>query len=91
MSIMIVADEVKRISEKRNSPEIVLINRDLPDENIVWLYRSCDALVAPSRGEGFGLPMAEAMLFKLPVVTTALLGGTRVGFSCRGLDYHSLG
>jgi len=34
------------------------------------LYKNCNALVAPSRGEGFGLPMAEAMLFKLPVITT---------------------
>ncbi len=57
-----------------------MINRDLPDEKIVWLYRICDALVAPSRVKAFGLPMAEAMLFKLPVVTTAY--GGQVDF-CR--------
>ena len=28
-------------------------------------------MVAPSRAEGFGLPMAEAMLSELPVITTA--------------------
>lgn len=38
------------------------------------LYASCDVLVAPSRGEGYGLPMAEAMLLRLPVVTTAYGG-----------------
>ncbi len=59
-----------------NAPEIILINKDLPDENIVWLYQNANALVAPSRGEGFGLPMAEAMLFELPVITTAF-GGQR--------------
>ncbi len=41
---------------------------------INYLYQNCNALIAPSRGEGFGLPMAEAMLFDLPVITTAYGG-----------------
>src|SRR5690606_31797838 len=49
-------------------PEVVLINRDVPQNQMLWLYRFCHALVAPSRGEGFGMPMAEAMLFDLPVI-----------------------
>lgn len=66
-------------SYKKNNPdipEIILINRDLSDEYIVDLYQKCDCLVAPSRGEGFGLPMAEAMLFDLPVITTGYGGQT---------------
>jgi hypothetical protein len=35
------------------------------------LYRSCDVLVHPYRGEGFGLTVAEAMACGLTVVTTA--------------------
>ena len=35
------------------------------------LYRSCDVLVLPYRGEGFGLPIAEAMATGLPVIATA--------------------
>lgn len=54
----------------RGERVVLLIDADLPPEQIVWLYRQCDLLVAPSRGEGFGLPMAEAMLFGVPVVTT---------------------
>ena len=57
-------------------PHVLLINRDCSDEELVGLYQSCHAFVAPSRGEGFGLPMAEAMLFGLPVITTAWGGQT---------------
>lgn len=58
----------------KNCPEIELINKDLTDEHIVSLYRQCNCLVGPSRGEGYGLPMAEAMLFDLPVITTGFGG-----------------
>jgi glycosyltransferase involved in cell wall biosynthesis len=34
------------------------------------LYTSCDAFVAPSRAEGWGLPIIEAMACDLPVITT---------------------
>lgn len=57
-------------------PDVVLINRDCSQEELVGLYRACHAFVAPSRGEGLGLPMAEAMLFNLPVITTAWGGQT---------------
>ncbi len=57
-------------------PDVVLINLDCSQEELVGLYQACDAFVAPSRGEGLGLPMAEAMLFNLPVITTAWGGQT---------------
>lgn len=58
----------------KNFPEVELINQDLQDCYIISLYQQCHCLVAPSRGEGFGLPMAEAMLFNLPVITTGFGG-----------------
>jgi glycosyltransferase involved in cell wall biosynthesis len=55
---------------------IVWINGDIPISQMRWLYENSDVFVAPSCGEGFGLPMAEAMFLKLPVITTAY-GGQR--------------
>jgi glycosyltransferase involved in cell wall biosynthesis len=58
------------------APEIQLIMEDLDDGQMAYLYANCNALVSPSRGEGFGLPMAEAMLQRIPVITTAYSGQT---------------
>lgn len=52
-------------------PDVIVLEADVPDAQLKALYESCDALVAPSFAEGFGLPMAEAMLSGLPVITTA--------------------
>ena len=57
-------------------PEIVLIEQDLAPGELRDVMERCHALVAPSRGEGFGLPLAEAMLLGIPVITTAY-GGQR--------------
>lgn len=51
-------------------PDVIIIEDDLSDSQLKALYEQCHALVAPSRAEGFGLPMAEAMLSGLAVVTT---------------------
>ncbi len=61
-------------NKNKSCPEIELINQDLEDAYIVDLYKKCDALVSPTRGEGYGLPMAEAMLFDMPVITTGFGG-----------------
>ena len=51
-------------------PEVVLLNDELSDAQLKALHEQCHALVAPSRAEGFGFPLAEAMLSHLPVITT---------------------
>lgn len=53
-----------------DGPNIAVYEDDWTDEQLAALYRACDAYVAPSRGEGFGLPLAEAMLHGLPVITS---------------------
>ncbi|KAF5069261.1 D-inositol-3-phosphate glycosyltransferase [anaerobic digester metagenome] len=63
-------------NNNHNCPEIILINEDLDYGYIINLYKRCNAYVGPSRGEGFGLPFAEAMLFELPVIITGYGGQT---------------
>ncbi|PTB98796.1 mannosyltransferase, partial [Marinobacter sp. Z-F4-2] len=57
-------------SKSRDFPDVVVLEGDFTDAELKGLYEQCDSLVAPSRAEGFGLPMAEAMLSGLAVITT---------------------
>ena len=57
-----------------NCPPIEVYEHSLTAAELAALYRSADVLVAPSRGEGFGLPLAEALLSGVPVVTTNYSG-----------------
>ena len=45
---------------------------DLPDEVIGDFYRLADALFLPSREEGFGIPVIEAAISRMPVFCTDL-------------------
>ncbi len=55
--------------------EVTIINEDWEDQSRIGdLYRKADVLVAPSRGEGFGLPLAEAFLAGIPVIATGYSG-----------------
>jgi FkbM family methyltransferase len=54
-----------------NVGEIVMINNDLDDAAMHDLYREANAMVLPTRGEGFNLPAAEAMAAGIPLIVTA--------------------
>lgn len=61
------------------APEILYLNEELPPGSLPGLYTACDCLVLPYRGEGFGLPVLEAMACGLPVIVTA--GGATDDFA----------
>src|SRR5262249_33616871 len=64
------AEQIRALQSQPDHPEIVYLDDDLTEEQLARLYCACDCLVQSYRGEGFGLPIAEAMACGLPVVVT---------------------
>ena len=60
--------EARNHAEYRGIRENVSFIRDATDEELVAAYRNASLLVNPSRYEGFGLPMLEAMKSGTPVI-----------------------
>lgn len=54
-----------------SAPAVEYLDRDLSEADLPGLYTACDVLVLPYRGEGFALPVLEAMACGRPVIVTA--------------------
>jgi len=62
--------EVLELSRKLDIAEHVTFTGYVPDPDLVILYNLATMLVLPSLGEGFGLPVVEAMACGLPVAAS---------------------
>jgi glycosyltransferase involved in cell wall biosynthesis len=51
----------------------------ISDQELRWCYRNCSLLLAPSSVEGFGLPIAEALISGCPVVCSDIPPFREVG------------
>ena len=56
------------MNQKPKSNNIMLIPGFLSNDNISWLQNKSDVFALFSRGEGFGLPIAEALMHENPVI-----------------------
>jgi glycosyltransferase involved in cell wall biosynthesis len=66
-----LTDQLINSLKTENSPEVIHINKsDFTEEDIRNLHRSVDCEVYPTRAEGFGLPVLEAMAQGTPVIVT---------------------
>ena len=64
-------EQIRAAQAQPNAPQILYLNDELPPDELPGLYRACDCLVLPYRGEGYGLPVVEAMACGLPIMVTA--------------------
>ncbi len=62
---------IEQIRKNPTAPEILYSKSTISEEQLAELYRACDVLVSPYRGEGFSMPSLEAMACGTPVMVTA--------------------
>jgi len=61
---------LEALRRRPGAPEIVYLHDNVAPGELGGLYTACDWLVHPFRGEGFGLPVLEALACARPVIVT---------------------
>lgn len=71
-------DYLQKLAFKHGIKDIVAFHGNLPKQQVYKLLPEFDLLVQPSRYEGFGLTVAEAMIAKVPVLVSDIEGPMEV-------------
>ena len=78
--------EDMRFFDETKIPPVCLLTEHVSDTEMASLYKMHDCFVLPTRSEGFGLPIMEALISKMPVITTNYSG--HLDFCCT--NYNGL-
>lgn len=82
------------VSVCKDSSRIIRFKDGLPYRTLQMLFQSADMFVLPSAYEGFGLPVVEAMMAGVPVITTQKASLKEVAgehaFCVRSINRHSI-
>lgn len=65
-----IENEVKDIPSVKDSAPVYVREEEIPDHRLPSLYTMADCFVMPTHGEGWGLPIFEALACGIPVITT---------------------
>ncbi|MFC7650880.1 glycosyltransferase family 4 protein, partial [Pseudoduganella danionis] len=68
----LVDDLAKRLEQHAQRGQRLFWLAGVSDQMLEQLYQHCAALLAPSEGEGFGLPLIEAAQHQLPIIARGI-------------------
>ncbi len=81
-----VAAQIEALGLPNDGPPVALLyNTQIRASQLGALYRGADAFVLPTRGEGWGMPILEAMACGLPAIATPWSGPSE--FLHEGVGY----
>lgn len=64
--------EIKASIERQTCRDRLILTGFVSDEELALLYQLAEVFAYPSRYEGFGIPLVEAMSFGLPIVASRI-------------------
>lgn len=76
--------ELQCQAEQAGIDNVIYLNGELSDDDLAHLYNACYVLLLPSRAEGWGLPLIEAIETGMPVTTTCYRGHSEFLASVNG-------
>lgn len=75
------SDKIRHLIKNNNLSKRVFLCGEIIETDKKWLYKNCSAFVFPSKREGFGLPVVEAMSFGKPLIISNLTSLPEIGGS----------